>query len=56
MLKLNGNKTYIAAALYALLTFLQAIGFPIPGFDVPLLEGLTQAATVAALRHGIAKV
>jgi len=53
---LSGRKTYITAAIYALLTFLQAIGFSIPGFDVSLIEGILQAAGLATLRAGVSKV
>lgn len=53
---LSGRKTYITAAIYALMVFLQAIGVPIPGFDVPMVEGFIQAAGLAALRAGVSKV
>lgn len=48
---LEGKKTYITAAITAVLAFLQAIGYPIPEYVYALLAALgltTLRAAVAA--------
>lgn len=51
---LAGKKTYLVSAIYALCTFLSAIGVPVPGFEsTGLIDGGLVAAGAAALRNSI---